>query len=91
MGRRQKIAAIKQATRAFNREEFPAVTLDCHNILRDVHKMEPGAPLTKLSKILFIKMYIERHGQLGQISLPNILDKRATTVWIRPISHGRTV
>ena len=41
-GDAKKIAAIKAATRAFNREEFRKLLFDCHNILRDVHKMDPG-------------------------------------------------
>ncbi len=74
----KKIAAIKQATRAFNREEFRRLLFDCHNILRDVHKMEPGRAFDEISKILFIKMYIERTGNWGKFTTEYI-DKRATT------------
>lgn len=77
-GDAQKIAAIKQATRAFNREEFRRLLFDCHNILRDVHKMDPGRAFDEISKILFIKMYIERTGNWGKFTTEYI-DQRAAT------------
>lgn len=67
-GDAKKIAAIKAATHAFNREEFRKLLFDCHNILRDVHKMDPGRAFDEMSKILFIKMYIERTGNWGKFS-----------------------
>ena len=67
-GDAKKIAAIKQATRAFNREEFRRLLFDCHNILRDVHKMDPGRAFDEISKILFIKMYIGRTGNWGKFT-----------------------
>ncbi len=74
-GDAKKIAAIKAATRAFNREEFRRLLFDCHNILRDVHKMEPGRAFDEISKILFIKMYIERTGNWGKFTT-EYLDQR---------------
>jgi len=71
----KKIAAIKAATRAFNREEFRRLLFDCHNILRDVHKMEPGRAFDEMSKTLFIKMYIERTGNWGKFTT-EYLDQR---------------
>lgn len=47
----------------------------CHSILRDVHKMEPGRAFDAISKILFIKMYIERTGTWGTFTT-DYLDKR---------------
>lgn len=77
-GDAKKIAALKAATRAFNREEFRRLLFDCHNILRDVHKMEPGRAFDEISKILFIKMYIERTGNWGKFTT-EYLDQRAAT------------
>lgn len=74
-GDAKKIAALKAATRAFNREEFRRLLFDCHNILRDVHKMEPGRAFDEMSKILFIKMYIERTGNWGKLTT-EYLDQR---------------
>jgi len=74
----KKIAEIKQATRAFNREEFRRLLFDCHSILRDVHKMDPGRAFDEISKILFIKMYIERTGDWGKFTT-DYIDQRAAT------------
>jgi len=74
-GDAKKIAAIKQATHAFSREEFRRLLFDCHCILRDVHKMEPGRAFDEISKILFIKMYIERTGSWGKFTT-DYLDQR---------------
>jgi type I restriction enzyme M protein len=64
-GDAKRIEAIKNATRAFSRDEFRDLLFRCHSILRDVHKMDPGRAFDTMSKILFIKMYIERTGTWG--------------------------
>jgi len=64
-GDAKRIEAIKNSTRAFSRKEFQDLLFKCHSILRDVHKMEPGRAFDAISKILFIKMYIERTGKWG--------------------------
>lgn len=48
----------------------------CHSILRDVPKMDPRRAFDTISKILFIKMYVERSGQLGTLTT-DYLDRRA--------------
>lgn len=75
-GDAKRLKEIKESLRAFNRKEFQDLLLSCHNILRDVHKMDPGRAFDTISKILFIKMYIERSGQHGTFSL-DYLDRRA--------------
>jgi type I restriction enzyme M protein len=74
-GDAKRIEAIKNSTRAFSRKEFQDLLFKCHSILRDVHKMEPGRAFDAISKILFIKMYIERTGTWGTFST-DYLDKR---------------
>lgn len=64
-GDAKRIEAIKNSTRAFSRKEFQDLLFKCHSILRDVHKMEPGRAFDAISKVLFIKMYIERTGTWG--------------------------
>jgi type I restriction enzyme M protein len=64
-GDAKRIEEIKNKLRAFNRKEFQDLLLDCHNILRDVHKMDPGRAFDTISKILFVKMYVERSGSHG--------------------------
>ncbi|GLS13527.1 N-6 DNA methylase [Hydrogenophaga electricum] len=64
-GDAQRIQKIKDSQRAFDRKEFQDLLFDCHSILRDVHKMDPGRAFDTISKILFIKMYVERKGLHG--------------------------
>ena len=71
----KRIEAIKNSTRAFSRKEFQDLLFKCHSILRDVHKMEPGRAFDAISKVLFIKMYIERTGKWGTFTT-EFLDKR---------------
>jgi type I restriction enzyme M protein len=71
----RRIEEIKNSTRAFSRKEFQDLLFKCHSILRDVHKMEPGRAFDAISKVLFIKMYIERTGKWGTFTT-DFLDKR---------------
>jgi len=63
-----KMEAIRRSTKTFSREEFRRLLFDCHCILRDNHKMEPGKAFDEVSKILFIKMYIERTGNYDKFT-----------------------
>ena len=73
-----RIEEIRNALRAFNRKEFQDLLFKCHKILRDVHKMEPGRAFDTISKILFVKMYVERSGLHGAFTV-DYLDRRAST------------
>lgn len=73
-----KIEAIKKATREFSRDEFRDLLFRCHCILRDNHKMPPGEAFDTISKILFVKMYIERTGTWGTFTT-DFLDLREKT------------
>lgn len=77
-GDAKRIEEIKNKLRAFNRKEFQDLLFKCHSILRDVHKMEPGRAFDTISKILFIKMYVERSGLHGTFTV-GFLDRRAST------------
>ena len=74
----KRIEAIKNKLRAFNRKEFQDLLFNCHSILRDVHKMEPGRAFDTISKVLFVKMYVERSGLHGTFTV-GYLDRRAST------------
>lgn len=63
MGDAQRLEAIRRSTKAFTRDEFQRLLFECHSILRDNHKMDPGAAFDEISKILFIKMAQERQGR----------------------------
>ena len=74
----KRIEKIRTTLRAFNRKEFQDLLFKCHSILRDVHKMEPGRAFDTISKVLFIKMYVERSGLHGTFSV-DFLDRREIT------------
>jgi type I restriction enzyme M protein len=75
-GDAKRLKEVLDALRAFNRKEFQNLLFVCHGILRDVHKMDPGRAFDTISKILFIKMYVERSGLHGTFTT-DYLDKRA--------------
>ena len=75
-GNAKRIEAIKNKLRAFNRKEFQDLLFKCHSILRDVHKMEPGRAFDTISKVLFVKMAVERTGQYSTFTI-EYLDRRA--------------
>lgn len=77
-GNAKRLKEIKESLRAFNRKEFQDLLFVCHSILRDVHKMDPGRAFDTISKILFIKMYVERSGLHGTFTV-DYLDKRAAS------------
>jgi type I restriction enzyme M protein len=72
----RRMEAIRRATKAFTREEFRRLLSDCHNILRDNHKLDPGRAFDEISKILFIKMFHERTGSHEKFTV-DFLDKYA--------------
>lgn len=75
-GDAKRLKEIRESLRTFNRKEFQDLLFVCHSILRDVHKMDPGRAFDTISKILFIKMYVERSGQHGTFTT-DYLDRRA--------------
>jgi type I restriction enzyme M protein len=77
-GDAKRIEEIRSKLRVFNRKEFQELLFKCHSILRDVHKMEPGRAFDTISKILFVKMYVERSGLHGTFTV-DFLDRRAST------------
>ncbi|RCX31680.1 N-6 DNA methylase [Thioalbus denitrificans] len=74
----KRLKKVLDSLRAFNRKEFQDLLFVCHSILRDVHKMDPGRAFDTISKILFIKMYVERSGLHGTFTT-EYLDRRATS------------
>ncbi len=75
-GDAKRLKKIRESLRAFNRKEFQDLLFNCHSILRDVHKMDPGRAFDTISKVLFIKMYVERTGLHGTFTT-EYLDRRA--------------
>lgn len=77
-GDAKRLKEIRERLRTFNRKEFQDLLFVCHSILRDVHKMDPGRAFDTISKILFIKMYVERSGLHGTFTT-EYLDRRAAS------------
>lgn len=77
-GDAKRLKDIRDSLRTFNRKEFQNLLFVCHGILRDVHKMDPGRAFDNISKILFIKMYVERSGLHGTFTI-EYLDRRAAS------------
>lgn len=77
-GNAKRIEEIKNSLRVLDRKTFQDLLFRCHSILRDVHKMEPGAAFDAISKVLFIKMYIERTGTWGTFSEDFLNQRNAT-------------
>lgn len=73
----KRLQAIRAATKAFSRDEFRKLLHECHTILRDNHKLDPGAAFDEISKVLFIKMYFER-GADGDRFTREYMDKYAS-------------
>ncbi|WP_295388787.1 type I restriction enzyme HsdR N-terminal domain-containing protein [uncultured Thiodictyon sp.] len=74
-GNAKRLQEIRDSLRAFNRKEFQDLLFKCHSILRDVHKMDPRRAFDTISKVLFIKMYVERTGLHGTFTT-DYLDQR---------------
>lgn len=75
-GDAKRLKEVLDSLRAFNRKEFQDLLFVCHSILRDVHKMDPGRAFDTISKILFIKMYVERKGLHGTFTTDFIDGRR---------------
>ncbi|MFD5720939.1 N-6 DNA methylase [Streptomyces sp. NPDC127036] len=71
---KKRLDEIKKSTKAFTRDEFQRLLFDCHCILRDNHKMDPGAAFDEISKFLFIKMAYERMGEIEIFSTDTLRD-----------------
>ncbi|MFE6728576.1 MULTISPECIES: N-6 DNA methylase [Streptomyces] len=78
----KRLAEIRRSTKAFTRDEFQRLLFDCHCILRDNHKMDPGAAFDEISKILFIKMAFERSGR-GEVFTTDTLREVAKNNLLR--------
>ncbi|MDP9903123.1 restriction endonuclease subunit M [Arthrobacter bambusae] len=71
----RKLEQLKSSLRVFDRDEFQKLLFDCHSLLRDHHAMTPDRAFDTISRVLFIKLDIERNGQWGTFTT-DYLDKR---------------
>jgi len=70
----KRLDEIRHSTKTFTRDEFQRLLFECHSILRDNHKMDPGAAFDEISKILFIKMAYERRGHSEVFTTDSLRD-----------------
>lgn len=50
----------------FKEDEFANMLHKCHNIIRNIEKLDPAAAFDEIAKILFMKVYVERMLLKGQ-------------------------
>lgn len=86
-GDAKRLKAIRDGQRAFSRKEFQDLLFECHSILRDVHKMDPGRAFDTISKVLFVKMFIERSGLHGTFTTDFIEQRNKSRLPNDPAVH----
>lgn len=74
-GDSKRLEKLKSSLREFDRDEFQRLLFDCHTLLRDHHAMTPDRAFDTISKVLFIKLNIERNQQFGTFTT-EFLDNR---------------
>jgi type I restriction enzyme M protein len=71
----RRLRKLRESLRAFDRDEFQKLLVSCHNLLRDAHAMSPDQAFDTISKVLFIKLYIERSGNHGTFTTTFLNDR----------------
>ncbi|MGX3098065.1 N-6 DNA methylase [Helicobacter sp. 23-1046] len=62
----KEIAKILDSLVVFKEDEFANLLHKCHNIIRNIEKLDPAAAFDEISKILFMKVYVERELLSGE-------------------------
>ncbi|RKN31201.1 N-6 DNA methylase [Micromonospora musae] len=60
IGDEKRLEALVNRLEVFDREQFQRVLFECHSLLRDNHAMTPDRAFDTISKVLFIKLHVER-------------------------------
>lgn len=74
----KRLKRLRESLRVFDRDEFQKLLVACHNLLRDAHAMSPDQAFDTISKVLFIKLNIERTGSHGTFTTQFIDDRERT-------------
>lgn len=61
----KEIAKILDSLVVFKEDEFANLLHKCHNIIRNIEKLDPAAAFDEIAKILFMKVYVERKLKVG--------------------------
>jgi type I restriction enzyme M protein len=72
----RRLDQITGALQVFDREQFQRVLFECHTLLRDNHAMTPDRAFDTISKVLFIKLHVER-SQTHETFTTGYLDQAA--------------
>lgn len=62
----KEIQKILDSLVVFKEDEFANLLHRCHNIIRNIEKLDPAAAFDEIAKILFMKVYAERSLLKGQ-------------------------
>lgn len=62
----KEIQKILDSLVVFKEDEFANLLHKCHNIIRNIEKLDPAAAFDEISKILFMKVYVERELLSGE-------------------------
>lgn len=76
----RRLRKLRESLRVFDRDEFQKLLVACHNLLRDAHTMSPDQAFDTISKVLFIKLHIERSGNHGTFTTSFLDDRERTRV-----------
>jgi type I restriction enzyme M protein len=76
----RRLRKLRESLRVFDRDEFQKLLVACHNVLRDAQAMGPIQAFDTISKVLFIKLYIERSGNHGTFTTKFLDDRERTRV-----------
>jgi type I restriction enzyme M protein len=57
----KQIEDLLSRLKVFKENEFADLLHSCHNIIRNREKLDPAAAFDEIAKILFMKVYAERH------------------------------
>lgn len=60
IGDNRRLEALVNRLEVFDREQFQRVLFECHSLLRDNHAMTPDRAFDTISKVLFLKLHVER-------------------------------
>lgn len=62
----KEIQKILDSLMVFKEDEFANLLHKCHNIIRNIEKLDPAAAFDEIAKILFMKVFVERNLRKGE-------------------------
>ena len=62
----KEIQKILDSLVVFKEDEFANLLHKCHNIIRNIEKLDPAAAFDEIAKILFMKVFVERNLRKGE-------------------------